>query len=112
MSRAVSIIGEVEQALHAASSDKRMDVLRRITDLFVSEANHLSADQTALLDGVLGQLVSHLESRAAVELSGQLAPIANEPVQAVRHLATHDDIAVSGPILQKSERLRPRIALL
>jgi uncharacterized protein (DUF2336 family) len=105
MSRAVSIIGEVEQALHAASSDKRMDVLRRVTDLFVSEADHFSVDQTALFDGVLGQLVSHIESRAAVELSRRLAPVANAPAQTVRHLASHDDIAVSGPILEQSERL-------
>jgi hypothetical protein len=105
MSRAVSIIGEVEQALHDASSDKRMAVLRRVTDLFVGEAEHFSADQTALFDGVLSQLVSHIESRAAVELSNRLAPIANAPVQTVRHLAAHDDIEVSGPILEKSERL-------
>jgi len=105
MSRAVSIIGEVEQALHDASSDKRMSVLRRVTDLFVGEAENFNEDQTALFDGVLGQLVSHIESRAAVELSQRLAPIANAPLQTVRHLAAHDDIAVSGPILEKSERL-------
>jgi len=105
MSRAVSIIGEVEQALHDASSDKRMDVLRRVTDLFVGEAENFSADQTALFDSVLGQLVSHIESRAAIELSQRLAPIPNAPVQTVRRLANHDDIAVSGPILEKSERL-------
>lgn len=105
MSRAVSIIGEVEQALHDASSDKRMAVLRRVTDLFVSEADHFSADQTAVFDGVLGQLVSHIESRAAVELSRRLAPVANALAQTVRHLAAHDDIAVSGPILEQSERL-------
>ena len=105
MSRAVSIIGEVEQALYDASAAKRSDVLRRVTDLFVGEAEHFSADQTALFDTVLGQLVSHIESRAAAELSQRLAPIANAPLQTVRHLATHDDIAVSGPILEKSERL-------
>ena len=84
---------------------KRSEVLRRVTDLFVGEAEHFSADQTALFDSVLGQLVSHIESRAAVELSQRLAPIANAPLQTVRHLAAHDDIAVSGPILEKSERL-------
>jgi hypothetical protein len=105
MSQAVSIIGEVEQALHDASSGKRSEVLRRVTDLFVGEAEHFSADQTALFDSVLGQLVSHIESRAAVELSQRLAPIPNAPLQTVRHLAAHDDIAVSGPILEKSERL-------
>jgi Uncharacterised protein conserved in bacteria (DUF2336) len=105
MSRAVSIISEVETALHDASADKRMDVLRRVTDLFVGEAEHFTEDQTALFDSVLGQLVNHIESRAAVELSRRLAPIANAPPQTVRHLAGHDDIEVSGPILEKSERL-------
>lgn len=105
MSRAVGIIDEVEQALHDASSAKRSEVLRRVTDLFVGEAEHFSADQTALFDSVLGQLVTHIESRAAIELSQRLAPIPNAPLQTVRRLAEDDDIAVSGPILEKSERL-------
>ena len=105
MAHAVNIIGEVELALHGASADKRMDVLRRVTDLFVGEAEHFTQDQTALFDNVLGQLVNHIESRAAVELSRRLAPIANAPAQTIRHLAGHDDIEVSGPVLEKSERL-------
>lgn len=105
MSRAVSIINDVESALHDASAAKRTDVLRRVTDLFFSGAEHFTADQTALFDAVLGQLVNHIESRAAVELSTRLAPIANAPADTVRRLARHDDIEISGPILAKSERL-------
>lgn len=105
MSRTASIFNEVESALHDASAEKRMDVLRRVTDLFVGEAEHFTQDQTALFDGVMGQLVNHIESRAVVELSRRLAPLANAPVQTVRHLAGHDDIEISGPILEKSERL-------
>ena len=105
MSRALSIIGEVESALHQASADKRVEVLRKVTDLFVGEAEHFTQDQTALFDSVLGQLVSHIESRAAVELSRRLAPITNAPPQTVRHLAAHDDIEISGPVLEKSQRL-------
>ncbi len=105
MSVAVGIVTELELALLDATADKRMDVLRRVTDLFVGEAEHYTSDQTALFDNVMGQLVSHIESRAAVELSKRLAPIANAPLQTVRHLADHDDIEVSGPILEKSDRL-------
>jgi uncharacterized protein (DUF2336 family) len=105
MSRAVSIISEVESALHGASDAKRVDVLRRVTDLFVGDAEKISPDQAALFDSVIGQLISHIESRALVELSKRLAPIANAPLDTIRILARHDDIEVSGPVLAKSERL-------
>jgi uncharacterized protein (DUF2336 family) len=105
MSRAASIITEVEFALHDASNAKRLDVLRRVTDLFVADAETITTEQTALFDGVIGQLISHIESRALVELSGRLAPIANAPLDTVRVLARNDDIEISGPILAGSERL-------
>jgi uncharacterized protein (DUF2336 family) len=105
VSAATSIISEVESALHDANGAKRMEVLRRVTDLFVGGAEQFSADQTALFDDVLSQLVNHIEGRAAVELSQRLAPIANAPAGTVRQLALHNDIDVSGPILEKSERL-------
>ncbi len=105
MAGAASIVNEVESALHGASSERRTDVLRRVTDLFVGDAENYSADQTALFDGVLGQLVTHIESRAVVELSNRIAPIARAPSQIVGRLARHDNIAISGPILAKSERL-------
>lgn len=100
-----AIIEEVESALHDASAGKRVDVLRRVTDLFVSDAEQYSDEQTALFDSVMGRLVTHIEGRAAVELSQRLAPMANAPLQTLRSLAGHEDIEVSGPILEKSERL-------
>jgi uncharacterized protein (DUF2336 family) len=105
MPPAVSIINEVESALHNASDAKRVDVLRRVTDLFVGDAPSITPDQTALFDRVIGQLVRHVESRALTELSGRLAPIVNAPLDTVRFLARHDDIEISGPILSGSESL-------
>src|SRR6201998_2628533 len=105
MPPAVSIINEVESALHNASDAKRVDVLRRVTDLFVGDAPSITPDQTALFDSVIRQLVRHVETRALTELSGRLAPIANAPLDTVRFLARHDDIDISGPILASSESL-------
>src|SRR3954465_12680223 len=105
MSAALSIIDEVESALHGSSSEKRTDILRRITDLFVASADNTNEHQTALFDGVMGQLIIHVESRAAAELSRRLAPIANAPAETVRRLANHDDIEVAAPVLTKSSRL-------
>jgi hypothetical protein len=105
MPAAVSIINEVESALHNASDAKRVDVLRRVTDLFVGDAPSITPDQAALFDSIIGQLVRQVESRALTELSGRLAPIANAPLDTVRFLARHDDIEISGPILAGSESL-------
>jgi uncharacterized protein (DUF2336 family) len=105
MSAALSIIGEVESALHGASAEKRSDVLRRVTDLFVSTTDQCTESQTALFGGVMGQLITHVESRAMAELSLRLAPISNAPTDIVKRLAFNDDIEVSGPVLATSVRL-------
>jgi hypothetical protein len=105
MSYPASILGEVESALHDASGAKRVEVLRRVTDLFVAQADRYSEDQTELFDGVLSSLVKDIEERAVAELSARVAPIANAPGETVRTLARHDNIAISGPILAKSNRL-------
>jgi uncharacterized protein (DUF2336 family) len=105
MPRPASIFGEVESALHDASGERRVEVLRRVTDLFVGQADQFSEEQTEVFDGVLNRLIKHIEERAIAELSARVAPIPNAPYETVRALARHDNIDVSGPILTKSERL-------
>jgi len=105
MSRPASIFAEVESALHDASGERRIEVLRRVTDLFVGQAAQFSDEQTHLFDGVLNQLIKHIEERAIVELSARVAPLPNAPAETVRALARHDNIDISGPILTKSSRL-------
>lgn len=104
MSAALSIIAEVESALHGTSSEKRTDILRRVTDLFVASANS-DEQQVKLFDGVMGQLISHVESRAAAELSHRLSTMANAPAETVKRLANHDDVEVAAPVLTRSRRL-------
>lgn len=100
-----SIFGEVETALHDASGTRRVEVLRRVTDLFVAQADQYSEEQTELFDGVLNHLVKDIEERAVAELSARVAAIPNAPAETVRALAHHDNIEISGPILTKSGRL-------
>jgi len=105
MSRANSVISDIESAMHGASDAKRNDVLRRVTDLFIEQSDSIAPEQTALFDGVMGHLITHIESRAVVELSRRLASVANAPVDTIRSLARHDDLEISGPILASSKRL-------
>jgi len=100
-----SLIAELEDAIQSGSKDKRIDALRRITDLFVADADRLNDQQIDVFDDVLGHLIKRIEARALAELSERLAPIKNAPNDVVRRLASDDDITVAAPILTQSLRL-------
>jgi len=103
-----SLIDEIEDAIRSGSKEKRVDTLRRVTDLFLTEANRLSDRQIALFDDVLGHLIERIEIKAMAELSTALAPVNNAPIELNRRLARDDEIAVAGPVLKQSERLSAR----
>jgi len=100
-----SLIAELEDAIESGSKDKSIDTLRRITDLFVSDADRLNDQQIEVFDDVLGHLIKRIEGKALAELSRRIAPINNAPTEIVRRLARHDDISVAEPILTQSARL-------
>jgi uncharacterized protein (DUF2336 family) len=109
-----SIVDEVEAAIRAGSADKCLAAARRLTDLFLASAGKLDGEQVELFDNVLERLVKTIELRslaelsarmALVEISEQLAPIAQAPPSVVRRLAKNDEIRIAKPILQESPRL-------
>jgi uncharacterized protein (DUF2336 family) len=100
-----SLIIELEEAIQSGSKDKRIAALRRITDLFVADADRLTDQQIDVFDDILGHLIKRIESKALAELSRRLAPIHNAPIEVVRRLARDDDIVVAEPILTASARL-------
>jgi len=100
-----SLISELEDAIQSGSKEKRVDTLRRITDLFVTEADRLSDRQIDVFDDVLGHLIKRIESKALAELSRRLGPVSNAPIEVVRKLASDDNIAVAEPVLTQSTRL-------
>ncbi len=99
------IITELENALKSGSSEKRIETLRRVTDLFLTDADRLNDAQITVFDDVLGHLIQRIEAKALIELSARLAPAANAPVEVVRKLARDDEIAIAGPVLAQSQRL-------
>jgi uncharacterized protein (DUF2336 family) len=100
-----SIIAELEEAIQSGSQDKRVETLRRVTDLFLSGADRLNDSQIAVFDDVLGLLIKRIESKAMIELSARLAPIDNAPPEVIRRLAWDDNIAIAEPVLAHSTRL-------
>ena len=100
-----SLFAELETAIHGGSREKRVDTLRRITDLFLTGANRFNDEQIDLFDDVLTQLMVRIEAKALSELSEQLANTSRAPIEVVRRLAHHDEIDVAGPVLARSARL-------
>ena len=100
-----SLIADLEDAIQSGSKDRRVETLRRITDLFVADADRLSDQQIDVFDDVLGHLIKRIEGKALADLSRRLGPINNAPIEVVRRLARDDNIVVAEPILTTSMRL-------
>lgn len=100
-----SLISELESAIHSGSKEKRVETLRRVTDLFLTGADRFTEEQIDVFDDVLGHLIRRIEGKALAELSERLAPVENAPIEIVRRLARDDEVAIAAPVLSQSRRL-------
>jgi uncharacterized protein (DUF2336 family) len=100
-----SLISELEDAVKSGSADKRVATLRRVTELFLNDADRLNEQQIGVFDDVLVHLIQRIETKALVQLSASLAPLDKAPVEVIRSLARHDEITIAGPVLTQSSRL-------
>lgn len=100
-----SMLAELEEAVKSGSPEKRVTMLRRVTGLFLGEADRLNDQQIAVFDDVLMHLIQRIEVKALGELSTSLAPVNNAPIEVIRRLSRHDEITVAGPVLTQSNRL-------
>ena len=115
MSKAhLTIAEEVQAAMATGSAERCSGVAARVTSLFIASASRLDLEQHALFADLFERLVNTIELRALAdvsarvalaELSTQLAPVPQAPVDLIRRLAYHDDIAVAAPVLSESPRL-------
>jgi uncharacterized protein (DUF2336 family) len=100
-----TLIPELETVISHASSHKRIETLRRVTDLFLGGGRYSDA-QVGLFDEVMLRLASDIEAAARAELSRRIAPLENAPASVIRMLAHDEEISVAGPVLAASPRLQ------
>lgn len=100
-----SLIDDLETAIKQGTSENRVQTLRRITDLFLHDANRLNDEQIAVFDDVLCLLADKIEKTALVELGSRLAPVDMAPIRVIKRLARDDEIQVAAPVLTGSKRL-------
>ena len=99
------LLDELQGALTHGTVARRVETLRRVTDLFMGQSADYSDEQVAVFDDVFNCLVQHIEVGARIILSERLAPNPMSPPRIIRRLAFDDMIEVAAPVLSQSERL-------
>ncbi len=105
MQAGLSLIDDLETAINEGTPERRADMLRHVTDLFLGNAEQYNRQQVDLFGDVLNRLIEQVETRILPELSQRLAPVGQAPQSVVRRLARHDEIAVAAPVLAESSQL-------
>ena len=86
------------------SSDKRRDLLREITDVFMAAPDRYTSSEMQHFDVIMSKVTESVEISLRREIAEKLADVAEAPRGLVRQLA-HDEISVAEPILKRSQAL-------
>jgi uncharacterized protein (DUF2336 family) len=105
MSAHLALIEELNEVMAHGTSERRDEVLARITGLFEFGADAYVGEQVTLFDDVFNTLVESIETAAKATLANRLATIRNAPPRISRVLASDDEIEVARPMLENSEVL-------
>lgn len=100
-----TVLAEVEAARTAGAPDAINKAVEGISDLFAAHTALLTEAQVEVFDEVLMRLVGDIEFKVRVALAERLADLRNAPRRITVTLASDDQIAVAGPVLERSPRL-------
>ena len=67
-----ALIAELDEAVDGRSPERRADILRQVTSLFLSDAHRLSESQIGVFDDVLIRLIERADAPTLVLLSNQV----------------------------------------
>ncbi len=84
-----------------ASSDNRREILRDVTEIFVSDPGQFNEKEVEQFGAIMGRVAFELEKEVRVLLSDQLSHVTNAPHDLIFQLAT-DEIEVARPVLTRS----------
>lgn len=87
------------------SSDRRRELLREVTDLFLDAPASLSDGEVEHFSTIMGKVAYDLEMKVRQELAERLAGVDGAPRDLINRLA-NDDIEVARPVLMQSGVLR------
>jgi len=95
----------LDHVVAAGSLERRGQILRRITSLFLSGAARLSEEHIELFDDVFIRLIDCIDAPTLAAFSAMLCKQTSAPRHTIRRLAFDDDATVAAPVLLKSATL-------
>src|SRR5438270_11882499 len=100
-----NLLDELQTTLAHGTVARRVETLRRVTDLFLGGAVDYSDEQIALFDDVFHCLMRRTEASAKALLARRRAPIHTAPPMTIRALALDDRTEGAATVLSQSGRL-------
>jgi uncharacterized protein (DUF2336 family) len=86
------------------SSEKRRELLRKITDVFLADPPDRSDRESQLFDEIVGAVASDLETQVRIELARKIADTKVPVARTAKRLAM-DEIEVARPVIERSKAL-------
>jgi len=96
---------KLDGAVNNGLAQHDVQILKQVTDLFLSNVERLRESQINALDELLVPLIDRTEASALVQLSEALSTIELAPGKTIRTLAFHNDASAAAPVLRNSSRL-------
>jgi hypothetical protein len=93
------------------SSQKRVELLRRITDAYLDHSNTNSQAEQFLFDEIVTKLVGKVDTPDKIQVSVSLSKMPEIPEALARTLATDTDIEVARPVVRDYRALSEKILI-
>src|SRR6201999_86793 len=74
-----SLMAELDDALNDRSPARRVEILREVTSLLVSDVDRLNPAQIDVFDEILVRLIERAEARTLAQLSRNLSGLSHAP---------------------------------
>jgi uncharacterized protein (DUF2336 family) len=100
-----ALVAELEAAANNGSSERRVRMLQKVAELFLSEADRLTEHHIKVFDDILMRLMERIEAQTLAQFSISISDSNAAPREVIRQLAYHEEPAVAAPALSKSARL-------
>ncbi len=105
MSTARSKLEGLVELAKETSSDRRRELLRDITDVFLEDPGSYNSLESQHFGDIMGKVAYDLERQVREELAGKLSAEAAAPPDLIKRLAG-DDIEVARPVIAQSPVLK------
>jgi uncharacterized protein (DUF2336 family) len=94
------MFAELKSLAEERSSEKRLDLLRKIADLFFAGIDNHSESENSLFNEVIEHIVEQVSHDAKVDVATNLATLPGFPLPVVRRLALDGDIEIARPVIR------------